>query len=130
MVKAGIDHDGYTALVRVNGGVLSAHIYQDEILRHHIVPPVNFTGGLFQHDNTRPHTVPVCQDFLQQNNIQVLPWPARSADLSPIEHLWDHRFHHRNPLPQTLLELFLALQNEWQNIPHCPIQNIVILYRQ
>jgi hypothetical protein len=31
----------------------------------------------------------VCQDFLNQNHIRILPWPALSPDLSPIEHLWD-----------------------------------------
>jgi hypothetical protein len=31
----------------------------------------------------------VCQDFLNQNHIRVLPSPALSPDLSPIEHLWD-----------------------------------------
>ena len=27
--------------------------------------------------------------FLQQNNVHVLSWPARSADLSITKHLWD-----------------------------------------
>ena len=59
------------------------------------------TGDIFQHDNARPHTAQVCQDFLQQNNIHVLPWPARSADLSPTEYLWDikgtlRHTHYRN----------------------------------
>ena len=31
----------------------------------------------------------VCQDFLNQKHIRVLPWPALSANMSPIEHLWD-----------------------------------------
>jgi transposase len=31
----------------------------------------------------------VCQDFLNQNHIHVLPWSALSPDLSPIEHWWD-----------------------------------------
>ena len=50
MVWAGIHHDGRTALVRVFGA-LSAQIYRDEILQHHV------TGGIFRHDNARPLTV-------------------------------------------------------------------------
>ena len=71
MVWAGIDRDGRTAMVRVNG-VLNAQVYRDGIL-----PLVNVTGGVFQRDNAGPHTARVCRDFLQQNNVHVLSWPAR-----------------------------------------------------
>ena len=59
MVWAGIHHDGRTALVRVKGA-LNAQIYQVETLQHHGVPLINITGGIFQHDNARPHTAQVC----------------------------------------------------------------------
>ncbi|GFS59057.1 uncharacterized protein TNCV_69531 [Trichonephila clavipes] len=38
-------------------------------------------------DNARPHTAIVAQDFLR--HFPTLPWPARSPDLSPVEHVWD-----------------------------------------
>ncbi|XP_071083894.1 uncharacterized protein [Haliotis cracherodii] len=40
-------------------------------------------------DNSLPHTARVTRDFLQQHNIQIMPRPALSPDLNPIEHLWD-----------------------------------------
>ncbi|GBM11193.1 hypothetical protein AVEN_133924-1 [Araneus ventricosus] len=44
-------------------------------------------GGVFPQDNARPHTAVVTQDLLQ--SVDMLPWPARSPDLPPIEHAWD-----------------------------------------
>ena len=37
------------ALARVNRA-----LYLDTILQHHVVPLINVTGGIFQHDNARP----------------------------------------------------------------------------
>ncbi|GFV51723.1 transposable element Tcb2 transposase [Trichonephila clavipes] len=45
-------------------------------------------GVIFQQDNARPHTARVSQDCLR--TVTTLPWPARSPDLFPIEHNWDH----------------------------------------
>ncbi|GFY24451.1 uncharacterized protein TNCV_1014991 [Trichonephila clavipes] len=42
-------------------------------------------GAIFQQDNARPHTARVAQDFLR--HFQTLSWPARSPDLSPVEHV-------------------------------------------
>ena len=66
-------HDGHAVLVRVN-----AQIFGDEILQHHVVPLIKVISSIFQH-NAKPHTARVCRDF------HVLPRPAGSADLSPIE---------------------------------------------
>jgi transposase len=59
-------------------------------------------------------------DYLEQNNINVLPWPSKSTDLNPIEHLWnqlDKRVRQRQPPPQTLDQLCQMLQQEWRTIP-------------
>ena len=70
----------------------------------------------------------VCQDFLNQNHIRVLPWPALSPDLSPIEHLWDELGrpvrHRKNPR-ETRQELRDALVQEWNNIPQPFIQQLI-----
>ncbi|GFT92618.1 HTH_Tnp_Tc3_2 domain-containing protein [Trichonephila clavipes] len=42
-------------------------------------------GTIFEQDNARPHTARVTQDFLR--NFQTLPWPVRSPDFSPVEHV-------------------------------------------
>ncbi|GFT49318.1 outer dense fiber protein 3 [Trichonephila clavipes] len=66
-------------------GTLTGQRYVDDILRPHVGPFLNgFQGAIFQQDNARPHTARVAQDFLR--HCQTLPLPARSPDLSPVEH--------------------------------------------
>ena len=44
---------------------------------------------IFQHDVARPHKTGVTTHFLAQNNVNILHWPALSAFMNPIEHIWD-----------------------------------------
>ncbi|GFS96947.1 transposable element Tcb2 transposase [Trichonephila clavipes] len=55
---------------------------------HGKVIPLPQTGAIFQQDNARRHMARALQDCLR--SVTTLPWPARSSDLSPIEHIWDH----------------------------------------
>ena len=42
------------------------------------------------HDNARSHVARICRQFLHRNNVNVLPWPAVSPDMNPIEHICDY----------------------------------------
>ena len=44
-------------------------------------------GLTFQHDNERPHVAHVTRDFLADNNINLMEWPAVSPECNPIEHM-------------------------------------------
>ncbi|GFX53377.1 DDE_3 domain-containing protein [Trichonephila clavipes] len=66
-------------------GTLTGQRYVDDIFRPHVGPFLNgLPGAIFQQDNARPHTARIAQDFLR--HFQTIAWPARSPDLSPVEH--------------------------------------------
>ena len=129
MVQAGIYHDAHTQL-KIVQGKLNAVKYRDDILDPIVLPFLqqrNF-NHVFQHDNVRCHVARVCEDFLNQNYIRVLPWSALSPDLSPIEHLWvelGRRVRHRQNSVETLQELRDALAHEWNNIAQAFIQRLI-----
>ena len=89
IVCAGICHDGRTQ-PQIVQGTLNVVKYKDDILDPIVLLPFlqqRNVEHVFQHDNARCHVARVCQDFLNQNHIRVLPWPALSPDPSPIEHV-------------------------------------------
>ncbi|GFY30045.1 DDE_3 domain-containing protein [Trichonephila clavipes] len=83
-------------------GTVTGQRYVDDLLRPHVGPFLNgLPGAIFRQDNACPHTARVAQDF--QRHFQTLPWPARSPDLSPVEHytrttVWLQKTKHRQLL--------------------------------
>ena len=89
---------------------------------------MNLRSEVLQHDNSRPHTARATVDFLANQNVTVLPWPSKSPDLNPIEHLWDEldrRMHSRQPAPQTLQQLQQAIEQECGRIPQDRIRRLI-----
>ncbi|GFU16214.1 transposable element Tcb1 transposase [Trichonephila clavipes] len=87
MVWGAIAYDNRSTLI-VMRGTLTGQRYVDDVLLPHVGRFVNgLSGAIFLQDNARPHTARVAQEFLRPS--QTLPLPARSPDLSPVEHVWD-----------------------------------------
>ena len=60
-------------------------------LFHHLLPFADEKqqgSYVFQQDNPSIHTSKSANKWFQERNITLLPWPALSSDLNPIENLW------------------------------------------
>ncbi|GFW20859.1 transposable element Tcb2 transposase [Trichonephila clavipes] len=100
-------------------GTLMGQRHVDDILLPHVGPFLNsLPGAIFQQYNGRPHTASVAQDFL--HHFQTIPWPARSPDLSPVEHVWD-QLKWQMPSFHSVHDLELVVHDLW---PHLPQDNI------
>ena len=75
-----------------------------------------------------PYYIHSVLDFLQDGNVSVLPWPAKSPDLNPIEHildLLDRRVRSRAIPPRNVWKLAGALVKEWGNMLQQELANLV-----
>ncbi|GFW43751.1 transposable element Tcb2 transposase [Trichonephila clavipes] len=88
MVWGGIGYHSRTSLVRI-AGILNSQRYISEVLEPVVLPYLQgLATAIFQQDNAQPHVARIVQRFVVNHQIELLPWPARSPDLSPIENMW------------------------------------------
>ncbi|GFU49080.1 transposable element Tc1 transposase [Trichonephila clavipes] len=101
MVWGATAYDSTSPLVRIQG-TLNAQRYVQNVLHPVTIPYLQrLPNAMFQQDNALPHTARISQHALR--GVQMLPWPAYSPNLSPIEHVWDviGRRLQTLPLPRT-----------------------------
>ncbi|GFV85972.1 uncharacterized protein TNCV_203521 [Trichonephila clavipes] len=104
-------------------GTLTGQQYVDDILRPHVGPFLNgLPEAIFQQDNARPHTERVAQNFLC--HFQTVPCSARSPDLSPVEHVWDH-LKPQMPSCHSVHDLELVVQDLWAHLPQDNIRCLI-----
>ncbi|GFY12169.1 transposable element Tcb2 transposase [Trichonephila clavipes] len=123
LVYGGISIDGRTDLYIIRDGPLTARRYSDEILRPIVVPYAAAIGGDFilRNDNCRPHRANLVEDFLFEEGIVRMEWPASSPDMNPIEHVWDAlqdellATNHPHKLSKNWKELFWKSGTEYPN---------------
>ncbi|GBM83466.1 hypothetical protein AVEN_138319-1 [Araneus ventricosus] len=114
------------ALCRSTHASWTANLYVSLVIQPGVLPFMNsIRRGVFQQDNARPHTPVVIQHALQ--SVDMLPWPARSPDLSPIEHVWDIIGRQLQRHPQTALTvpvLTYQVKQPWNSIPQTDIRHL------
>ncbi|GFV64321.1 transposable element Tcb1 transposase [Trichonephila clavipes] len=85
MVWGGIGYTSRTPLVRIASTLSNQH-YISEVLEPVVFPYLQgLATAIFQQDNARPHLTRIVQRFFVNHQIELLPWPDHSPDLSPIE---------------------------------------------
>lgn len=77
---------------------------------------------MFQDGKSRLYWARVVREFIKEEDIESLPWPAMSPDMNLIEHLWDlhvngHKINKRNPRCHNVNELRVDVVEEWQWFP-------------
>ncbi|UYV60864.1 Transposase [Cordylochernes scorpioides] len=125
MVWGAIAYDSRSPLLPIQG-TMTAQRYVDDVLRPVTLPYLQgVPNALYQQDNARPHTGRISQQALQ--DVQMLPWPPYSPDLSPIEHVWDiiGRRLHALPQPRSEDELWQMVEREWRAIPQDAIRTLI-----
>ncbi|KMQ82292.1 paired box protein and transposase domain containing protein, partial [Lasius niger] len=122
MVWGAFHHGGVGPLVHIDG-IMDQNVYKN-ILEDHMLPYArkkvsrSVRGWMFQQDNDPKHTYKMVKNWFTAKKIKILDWPSQSADLNPIEHLWEHlgrKVGTRKHSSKT--ELLQDLQSEWAKIP-------------
>ncbi|GFW46647.1 transposable element Tcb1 transposase [Trichonephila clavipes] len=86
-------HNGLTPGVMISGAI--SYHRRFNLLRIEGIP-----GAIFQQSNAaRPHVAKTVRELCSAQHMQLLPWPAYSPDMSPIEYVWNlvGRHQARNP---------------------------------
>jgi hypothetical protein len=83
---------------------------------------------IFQQDNDPKHKAKPVQEWLEDQDFQIMLWPAQSPDLNPIEHLWEHlktQLKKRGEI-KGMEELWEKVQEEWEKITPDVCQNLIL----
>ena len=113
-------------------GTMDQHLYKT-ILEEDLKQTMEFyhlepEEVIFQHDNDPKHKSKLVQEWLSNQEFDVLPWPAQSPDLNPIEHLWSEVKRKLNKFespPKGLLELWERIESVWNEITPQTCQNLI-----
>lgn len=126
MLWAGVWHGGRTLAIRVQGTMTGERYH--EIVTSVVIPTATQHGLVFQDDNATPHRTAKVKATVAEAGILTLSWPARSPDLSPIEHAWDElgrRLRDSYSIPPTNLgELSQRLTDQWNRMDQASIDRL------
>ncbi|GFW20032.1 transposable element Tcb1 transposase [Trichonephila clavipes] len=123
MVWGGIGYHSRTPLVRI-AGTLNSQRYISEVLEPVVLPYLQgLATATFQQDNARPHVARIFQRFFVNHQIELLPRPARSPGLSPIENMWSmvaQRLTQIRPPAAIPDQLWQRVEASWPVVPFPP----------
>lgn len=97
-----------------------------QVLDEHLTPFWQ-PDHLFMQDNAAIHRSGSTMAYLTHNEIAVLPWPACSPDLNPIENVWGlmvRDVYRDNKQYATVAELKIAVVEAWSNLNLHTLDNL------
>lgn len=115
-LKEGLDAETYLTILKEE---------LQDTMKYYLCPP---NSWIFQQDGASVHTAKVVRSWFAQQKIELLPWPAQSPDLNPIENLWGEvkrRIQDNHPEIDSKETLWEALQTEWEATPKELCHNLV-----
>lgn len=120
MVWGAICYNGPVSFTIVEGKQ-SAQSYKNllETQRATISEKMNGNDWLLQQDNAPIHTARLVKTWLQQEEIEVLSWPACSPDLNIIENVWGwlvKRIYEGGRQFDSRASLIEAIEVAWQQL--------------
>ena len=96
------------------------------IISEYLLPFIDRIYGrdcIFQQDNASIHASSITRTFFNEQDIDVLDWPARSPDLNPIENIWGllakrvyppgKYYESRNQLKRALMKHWNELEEDY-----------------
>lgn len=129
MIWAAFSSSEKVELAFVNGR-MNGPKYQ-AMLEQHLLPFGPVLGGadwIFQQDNAPCHASKSTVEWFQAKNVNVLRWPARSPDITPIENLWGiivRRVYANGRQFDNVGSLKAAVVKAWQDLPSEILRNLV-----
>ncbi|GFX17046.1 transposable element Tc1 transposase [Trichonephila clavipes] len=127
MVWGGIGYHSRTPLVRI-ADTLNSQRYISKMLEPVVLPYLQgLAKAIFQQDNPRPDVAYIVQRFFVNQQIELLPWPAHSPNLSPIENMWSmvaERLTQITPPAATADQLWQRVKSAWSAVPQEHIQSL------
>ena len=128
MIWGAIGYNMDSRLLCIEGNLNSNRYIREGLQPEVLVLPQATPHTIFQQVNAQPRVARIAQAFFQRRRVSLLPWSARSPDMSPIGHVWDMvgwRIILQGPPAPTLDALCTRIQTAWMDIPQEDIRGLV-----